>query len=87
MPSEFWWWYLALLLWIKLLNYIASCLKQSVKVSTELVNILQKYLKSKNTFQAALKQLKPSIASSESVSTLFHEWDSTYISFLRSVSI
>ena len=57
-----------LLLWIQLLNYTPRCFKQFLKASTELVNIyviLQKYFESQNTWQAALKQPKPTIVSSE----------------------
>ena len=35
--------------WIQLSKYTARCLKQFLKVSTELINILQKYFRSKNT--------------------------------------
>ena len=43
----------------------------SCHYATELVNILQKYIKSKYTWQTALKQPKPTIISSECVSTSF----------------
>ena len=62
------------------LNYSARCIKQFLKVSTELLNIhviLQKYIKSQNTWQAELKQLKPTIVSLEGVSTSFCEWGAT----------
>ena len=36
-------------IWMQLSNYAARCLKQFFKASTKLVNILQKYLRSKNT--------------------------------------
>ena len=75
-PFRFQLWYLVLLLWIQPLNYTARCLKQFLKVSTELLKIyviLQKYMKSQNTWQAALKQPKPTVVSSEGVLTSFCE--------------
>jgi len=49
---------------------LSKILKQFLKVSTEL---LKKYIKSQNTWQAAIKQLKPTIVSSEGVSTPFRK--------------
>ena len=54
------------------LNYSARCIKQFLKVSTELLNIyviFKKYIKSQNTLQAELKQLKSTIVFLEGVST------------------
>jgi len=69
-------WDLVLALCIQPLNYSARCIKQFLKVSTELLNtyvILQKHIKSQNTWQAELKQLKPTVVSLEGVSTSFRE--------------
>ena len=52
------------------LKLLSKILKQFLKVSTEL---LKKYIKSQNTWQAAIKQLKPTIVSSEGVSTPFRK--------------
>jgi len=52
----------------------------SFALTTELLNIcviLQKYIKRQNTWQAALKQPKPTIVSLEGVSMLFRKWDTT----------
>ena len=49
---------------------LSKILKQFLKVSTEL---LKKYIKSQNTWQAAIKQLNPTIVSSEGVSTPFRK--------------
>ena len=75
-PSRFKLWDLVLELCIQPLNCSARCIKQFFKVSTEVLNIsiiLQKYIKSQNTWLAALMQPKPTIVSSESVSTSFHK--------------
>ena len=75
-PSRFRLWDLVLALCIQPSNYSARCLKQFLEVSTELFNIfvaLEKYIKSQNTWQAALKQSKPAIVSLEGVSTSFRE--------------
>ena len=64
-----------------------DALKQFLKVSTELLNIyviLQKYIKSQNTWHAALKQPKPTIVTLESVNIV--SWVRCHVNFVLKVS-
>ena len=66
-------------IWYNYFGYSFQTTRQdtlnSFSKSIELVNILQKYLKSKNTWQAVVKQLKTTIMSSERVARSFCKQD------------